>query len=147
MKLSENFTLEELVFSETAMRKGYDNTPNADHVSMLQRLCVELLEPIRSKLGVPIHINSGFRCNKLNKSVGGSDNSAHLYGCAADFVPKGLDLREAFDRIVSSGLEYDQVILECNSWIHIALPRPGQVARHAALLASGGPGNWKYTGV
>ena len=81
-KLSEHFTLEELIFSQTAMRKGIDNTPAPDIVRNLRRLA-GALEDVRALLGAPVVISSGFRGEALNRAVGGARNSAHMRGLAA----------------------------------------------------------------
>ena len=97
--LTPHFSLEELTFSEVALRQGIDNTPTTEQVLNLKRLCQELLEPVRSLLNVPMHINSGFRSPKVNAAVGGAHGSAHLAGLAADFIPIGLDLSVVFDML------------------------------------------------
>lgn len=142
--LSEHFTLEELSTSEIALRKGLGNLPGEDEIAYLKRLCEELLEPARLLLGVPLHINSGYRSRAVNKAVGGSVMSAHTYGRAADFVPVGLALKDAFDMLRTSKLPYDQLLAECNSWLHIAIAADDIEPRRQALTATGGPGNWKY---
>lgn len=143
--LSPNFTLEELTFSEIAARRGIDNTPNAVQVANLTRLCVTLLEPARAILGVPIHINSGFRSPQVNLIVGSTaKHSAHLDGRAADIVPVGVDLRRAFDALRTNLTGWDKAILECNAWIHLAVADALDKPRGEALLASGSPGNWTY---
>lgn len=144
MELSEHFTLEDLVRSQTALRKGIDNTPGPEIVANLTQLCMELLEPARALWGVPVSVDSGYRCPALNEAVGGAATSEHLLGCAADCIPQGLDLQAAFDLIRKSDLPYDQVIFECRSWIHIGHARPGQEPRRQALTATGGPGAWHY---
>ena len=130
--------------SDTALRRGIDNTANAGEIDNLRRLCVELLEPAQAILGVPFQINSGFRSPELNQAVGGAKGSAHMDGRAADFVPKGLSLHECFDALRKSSLPYDQIILECGSWIHLAIARTGVDPRREALTAKGGPGKWSY---
>lgn len=145
MNLSAHFTLEELTFSEVAVRQSIDNTPDQAHIANLQRLCVTLLEPARELLGVPLHINSGYRSTRVNAAVGGAHASAHLLGLAADFVPIGLDLREAFDKLRShADLPFDQVIFECAAWIHLAAHADGLTARRQALTATGHAGAWNY---
>lgn len=144
MDLSPNFTLEEMVLSQTALRKGFDNTPGAEQVENLERLCETLLEPVRWMLSAPLRVNSGFRSPALNEAVGGAHNSAHMDGRAADVVPISVNLRTAFDRIRATQLPYDQVIIECNAWIHLAIARKGEAPRRQALVAVGGPGNWHY---
>lgn len=147
MQLSPNFTYEELVFSEVAVRKGIPNVPNPEEANNLMRLANQLLEPARSVLKVPIHVNSGYRSLAVNTAVGGSPISAHMDGCAADIVPIGLELRKAFDVLRTSLQGFDQIIIECNAWIHVSLPRVGASPRLMAMSAWGAPGNWKYVNV
>lgn len=143
MKLTKNFTLEEMTHSNTATRLGIENTPGDEQVENLRHLCETMLEPIRGILGVPLKINSGYRSPALNSYVGGSKNSAHRFGLAADFVPVGMPIQKAFERIRKHPeLGWDQLILECDAWIHIGL-RDGE-QRGEVLTASGGPGNWSY---
>ena len=146
--LSPNFTLEQLTNSQTALRKGIDNTPSQDIVDSLTDLCVNFLEPMRELLGnIPIHIDSGYRCLELNEAVGGAATSEHLFGCAADCIPQNADLQKCFDILRNSDLPYDQIIFECKAWIHIGKARPGKTPRRQALTATGGPGSWHYVPV
>lgn len=142
--LTQHFTLEELTHSEVALRRGLNNTPGPAQRANLERLAEDLLEPVRWLLRVPVKINSGYRSDIVNAAVGGARNSAHMDGRAADMVPVGMDLREAFDIIRGSALPFDQIILECGAWIHLAIAKDGQGPRRQALLASGGPGAWRY---
>lgn len=145
MNLSPHFTLAELTYSEVALRQGIDNDPSPDTVASLTRLCTQLLEPVRSILLVPMHINSGYRSAVLNSLVGGTHTSAHLQGEAADFIPIGLDLRTAFDILrTREDLPYDQIIFECQAWIHIAIATGTTQPRRQALTATGSPGRWVY---
>lgn len=144
MKLSDHFSLEELTFSEKALRLGLTNVPSDWDVANMTRLAEVLLEPSRSLLDVPLYILSGYRCPVLNHDIGGAVDSAHTYGCAADIRPIGFPIRDAFDALRLSQLPYDQIIFECEAWIHLAQARPGFTPRRQALLASGSPGNWKY---
>lgn len=92
-------------------------------VRNLKALAQDILQPIRDNFDSPIIITSGYRCPQLNKKVGGSNNSQHLYGEAADFHVKGVDNLETFIWITcSSNLIYGQAILE-PSWIHISFPK------------------------
>src|SRR6266404_3127368 len=144
-QLSEHFTLEELSFSELALRQGFDNVPPANLVPNLAELAHVLLEPVRVILGVPLHINSGYRSPEVNAAIGGATSSAHMQGRAADFVPIGRNILEAFhDLRVAQGLPFDQLIFECAAWIHIAIAPGIDAPRREALLASGGPGAWHY---
>ena len=142
--MSEHFTLEDLTRSQTASRKGIDNMPPQQAIDSLNLLCSTLLEPARALLGVPLSVDSGFRCEALNEAVGGAKTSAHLDGRAADLVPQGMDLQAAFDKLRTSDLPYDQIIFECHAWIHLAIARPGETPRRMALTAAGGPGHWTY---
>jgi hypothetical protein len=122
MNLSEHFTLGELTASEVASRRGWDNTPNADHTANLLRLAA-FLERIRVVLGnKPISITSGYRCKLVNESIGSKETSQHRYGCAADIRVIGMTPRQVCEAIIKSKLEYDQVILEYDSWTHVSIP-------------------------
>lgn len=142
--MSEHFPLESLTYSQTATRKGIDNTPPQQAIDSLNLLCSTLLEPARALLGVPFRVDSGYRCEALNEAVGGAKTSAHMDGRAADCIPEGMDLLDAFTRIRTSDLPYDQVIIECNAWIHLAIVRDGETPRRMALTAAGSPGHWSY---
>ena len=144
MHLSEHFLLEELTHSEVAVRRGLNNEPHAGERANLARLATTLLEPARMLWMAPVHVNSGYRSPTINRLVGGSEESQHMAGLAADVVPVGLDLEGAFHMLRQSSLDYDQIILECGSWIHMSIPAFGADARREALTASGGPGKWVY---
>ena len=148
--LSEHFTESELTRSTTAIRQGIPNVPDAAALANLQRLCVEVLEPIREWLQTPIRITSGYRSPALNIVVGSTaKRSAHLDGRAADLEVDGMDMVTAFERIRLSDIPYDQLIQECgpDGWIHVAVAPEGQTPRRQALRASGGPGAWTYEAV
>lgn len=119
-RLTEHFTLEELTHSEIAVRKGLDNTPNADQIQNLNSLA-GALERVRDIVGGPLHIHSAFRSLKVNAAVGGSKNSAHLDGLAADFTcPAFGTPKEICIEIAASGLAFDQLIHE-GSWVHLSV--------------------------
>jgi len=143
-QLSQHFTLEELTFSQVAARRGLDNAPHADDVENLTRLCETLLEPARIIVAAPLHVDSGFRSPAVNGAVGGAPGSAHLVGRAADLVPIGMPVLDAFNVLRSNGLPFDQLIFECQAWIHIAIAPSGQEPRRQVLLASGYAGHWTY---
>ena len=133
MQLTPNFTLEELTASGTAARLGIDNTPNAVEISNLRRLAY-MLQELRNMFDAPIFINSGFRNKELNQAVGSSSSSQHLKACAADIRVSGYTPREAVRKIIDSGISYDQVICEYDSWVHISIPSEvGVKARKNAL--------------
>jgi zinc D-Ala-D-Ala carboxypeptidase len=145
IRLSDHFLLSELLFSETALRIGIDNTPNEQQIDNLGLVANYLLEPARLLLNSPLHVVSGYRSPAVNAAVGGDKESHHMLGLAADFKPIGFPLADAFDILrLSSAMQYDKIIFECNAWIHVALPIDGQPYRRQALRATGGPGDWKY---
>lgn len=126
MKLTDNFTLEELTYSNTAKSRGIDNTPNATAIKNLKTLCEKILQPTREWYGKPIHINSGYRCKALNKAVGGATNSNHLYGYAVDLVGYDHTMKESkkiFDYI-KTHFVVSELLWEHNKygsyWVHVA---------------------------
>jgi len=128
--VTPHFTLKELTFTN---HREFDNTPNAVQVNNLQRLA-EFLEDVRSLLGKPIIIDSGFRSPEVNHAVGSTSVSQHLRGCAADFRVPGMTPAEVVRAIHRSDLPYDQLILEL-TWTHISIPNTDDVApRKMALI-------------
>lgn len=119
MKLTQNFTLNELVYSVTAEANKIDNRPNVKVVANLKALCENVLQPLRDSLGCPVIVSSGFRCAELNKRIGGASNSGHLTGRCADIHVNGMTAKELYNFIKKSGVKYRQCILESNSWVHI----------------------------
>ena len=126
MKLSVHFTLEEMTKSQTASRKGIDNTPTQEVVENLKLLCENVLEKIRNHFGRPLTVNSGYRGPKLNKAIGGAKNSQHMTGQAADIEIAGMDNKILFCWI-RDNLDYDQLILEFHKegvpdsgWVHVS---------------------------
>ena len=115
-----NFTITELVKSDTAERQGINNTPDINSLDNLLELIFYVLQPLRNKLGKPMVITSGFRSAKVNQLVGGVSNSQHLYGQAADFVVNGMTPAQVVEFIKKSGIEYDQCINEYDQWTHIS---------------------------
>lgn len=122
MQLSTHFTLEELIASDTAARFGLDNTPNAEVVENLKRLCTLILEPLRDLVHAPVHINSGYRALEVNRKVGSKDTSQHVKGCAADVKVQGVTPDELIKVIIGAGLPYEQVIREFDRWVHVSVP-------------------------
>jgi hypothetical protein len=121
MNLSKHFTLEELTFSQTAVRLGIDNTPEAETLSNLRGLS-NFLEVIREKIKSPVYITSGYRSRELNEKIGGSETSAHITGNAADIVaPSYGSPADLAEIIAALDLEFDQLILEFGKWIHISI--------------------------
>ena len=115
MNLSEHFTLEEMLHSNTAEKKHIENRINAVEVNNLVRLCKAVLEPLREHFGVPIKINSGFRCRALNAAVGGAPNSYHIKGRAVD-----IPMKPGWLAYIRDHLPHTELINE-GTWIHVAL--------------------------
>lgn len=137
IKISEHFTLEEMVFSQTAVRKGIDNTPDAVVIRNLTNLCEYILEPIRKGLARPIHISSGYRSTELNKAIKGAKTSQHIEGRAADISVKGMTTQELYDWIKYSGIIFDQLIQEFDSWVHISYAVNARMDRLIATKKNG----------
>ena len=123
MNLSRNFSLQELIKSDTAIRRGIDNNPNADQIEKLKALCENILQPVRDHFG-RVKVTSGFRSVELCTAIGSSANSQHAKAEAADFECIGVDNAELADWI-HKNLSYDQLILEFytpgepnSGWIH-----------------------------
>ena len=124
MKLSENFSLEELTKSQTATRKGIDNTPSPEHQDNLKMLCTHVLQPIRNHFGQVVTISSGYRSPELCIAIGSKTTSQHALGQAADFEIFGVSNKELADYI-DQNIRYDQLILEYwkpsdpnSGWVH-----------------------------
>ena len=132
MELTKNFSLEEMLRSDTAKRCGITNKPKAEEetevVENLKALCVEVLQPLRDFLGKPVVVSSGYRCRELNEKVGGVSNSQHLTGEAADIRVK--DRRELIEimRFIMDDTVFDQLIREKSAtgeWVHVSYKRNG----------------------
>ena len=129
MQLSKNFSLAEMLNSQTACRLNFSEqyNPSEEVIENLRQLSIHVLQPIRDKLRRPIFISSGYRCYRVNKAVGGSSRSQHMKGKAADIVVSGMDAETLFQKIRASGLPFDQLIQEFGRWVHISYnPEPGK---------------------
>ena len=119
--LAENFTYKEFEESETADKLGIDNTINRDLIrNNIKELVFHILQPLRDKFNVPIHINSGYRCLKLNAAIGGVPSSQHVMGQAADIIVEGKKPIEVAKMIVEMGLPYDQIGLY-GTFVHVSV--------------------------
>jgi len=121
MKLTPHFTLDELCYSDLAIRHNLDNSPNNDIVVNLTRLA-NFLESVRALFNKPIRINSAYRSPAVNNLLGSKPTSQHCLGCAADIRIEGMTPDEIVKAIVKSNIQYDQVIREFDSWVHISIP-------------------------
>ena len=123
MNLSRNFTLQELIKSDTAIRLGIDNNPNSDQIEKLKELCENVLQPVRDHFG-RVKVTSGFRTIELCRAIGSSEKSQHAKAEAVDFECIGVDNAEVADWVYMN-CETDQVLLEFytpgepnSGWIH-----------------------------
>ena len=125
-----HFTIEEMYASDTAKRLGIDNKPTTQKMINLVYLCAHVLEPLRVAMNEPIKIGSGYRCEKLNRAVGGVYNSQHLKGQAADLCIDG-DIKKGrrWFNYIKDHLPFDQLIWEHNPktgsyWVHVSYVFP-----------------------
>ena len=138
MKLTEHFSLEEFTQSQTAARAGLGNEPNTIELRDNILRVAHLLERIRTLLGAPIIITSGYRAPRVNQLVGGAVNSAHMQGLAADFVAPQSGTPYNVCRAIALNvreLDIDQLIYEFTSWVHVGLN--AGPARHQVLTIDG----------
>lgn len=151
--ITKNFSFQELTHSQTASRRGIDNTPTNQHKRNLIESTENLWQPIRDALEIPISISSGYRGPKLNTAIGGSKNSAHMYGFAIDFRVHGVPncyllAKKILEIIKEKNLNFDQLILEFpsgdredpensmpGSWIHLGYKSPSGQHRRQILTA------------
>ena len=142
MRLSNNFSLEELCASSMAKQNKINNQPTKEATDALGCLVQNLLQPLRDKLRRPIIVTSGYRCPELNKLVGGAKNSQHVLGQAVDIHVQGMSPRTLAEFVTRTGLVFDQMIVEevgNTSWLHLSYTR--KFNRKERLLYRGG----KYT--
>ena len=130
--MTPHFTLAEMTVTD---HRQFDNTPNNDEIANLTRLA-QFLELVKVKLGTkPIMVNSAFRSKAVNDAVGSKDTSQHRLGCAADIRVPGMTPNEVVEAVMDSGLRYDQIIREFDSWTHISIPNtPDLFPRRQALI-------------
>ena len=131
MSLSANFSLKELTKSQTATRKGIDNTPTPEHQDNLKSLCTHVLQPIRDHFDRVVTVSSGYRSPELCTAIGSKITSQHAKGQAADFEIFGVSNKELADYI-NQNLDYDQLILEYwkesdpnSGWVHCSFKTEG----------------------
>ena len=143
MNLSPHFTLAELTASNKAAALGIDNTAPPELVPRLI-LAAEMLERIRSTLGVPVTVTSGYRCQRLNSAVGGVTSSDHTQGHAADFIAPGFGTPYEIAKMLAplvSVLGIGQLILEGvkgKQWVHVSTHTPEKVANRVITITDAG---------
>lgn len=143
MKLSANFTLSEMIKSDTAVSLRIDNRPTSEVITALTLLCINVLQPLRDKIGKPIRVSSGYRSRALNRAIkGAAQNSQHQKGEAADISVDGMSTDDLFQYILKSGIVYDQVIQEFDRWVHISFSATANRSR--AYYAKKVNGQTKY---
>ena len=150
MKLSKNLSLNEVIKSNTATRKGIDNSPNNDHLESLEDIAKDIFQPLRDDLGV-IYVSSGYRSDALNKAIGGSRKSQHSKGEALDLDndnKNGAASNTEIFNYIKDNLDFDQLIWEFGTdekpdWVHVSYTtkRPN---RNQILKAYRQSGKTKY---
>jgi uncharacterized protein YcbK (DUF882 family) len=126
MNLTANFSLAEMVKSDTALRHDMDNTPGEAEIENLKRLCEKVLQPVREHFKTGVKVNSGFRHPDVNAKVGGSKTSDHCKGQAADIEIPGIPNAD-LAKWITENLDFTQVILEFytqgvpdSGWVHVS---------------------------
>lgn len=117
--ITPHFTYQEATFSPYAIRHSIDNSLPDILLENVKRQA-ELMEKVRYELGKPIFVSSWYRCPELNQAIGGAIQSAHIKALATDFVSPFGTPTEICQKIIASGIEFDQLIDE-GTWVHIAL--------------------------
>lgn len=126
MQLTQNFSLAEMIKSETALRQGLDNTPGDEEIANLATLCYYVLQPLRDAYQRGVKVNSGFRHPDVNAAVGGSRTSDHCKGMAADIEIPGIPNAD-LAQYIADNFEFTQLILEFytpgvpdSGWVHVS---------------------------
>ena len=125
MMLSNNFSIKELIKSQTAERRDINNNPGADEIHNMKILAEKILQPVRDHYKIPFTVSSGYRCPELSIIIGSSKKSQHCKGQAADFEVPGISNWDLC-HYIKDNLEYDQLILECftggnSGWVHCSI--------------------------
>jgi len=138
VRLSQNFTIQEYIKSQTALRQGIDNTPTEEHMGNATALFRNVVQKVRDQFGVTV-INSGYRGEALNKAVGGSSKSQHCKGEAVDIECPGTPNYDVA-KWIEDNLDFDQLILEFytpgipdSGWVHVSYKSEGN--RKSVLTA------------
>jgi hypothetical protein len=132
MQISKHLSLAEVSRSETAKRKGINNTPSGEHLENFKKLAENIFEPIREHFKVPIIISSGYRSKELNSAIGGSSTSQHCQGEAIDIDMDGTSITNAqIFYFIKDNLVFDQMIWEFGTdknpdWVHVSYESTGK---------------------
>ena len=147
--ISKHISYKEGVYSNTATRRGINNTPNDEQLNNMETVAEEIFEPLRAYVNGPKKINSFFRCPELNKAIGGSSKSQHCKGQAIDIDDTfGYMTNAEMYYFIKEHLDFDQIIWEFGSddnpdWVHISYVSPGK-NRNRCLKAYRENGKTKY---
>ena len=147
--ISKHISYKEGVRSNTAIRRGIDNTPNDEQLNNMETIAEEIFEPLRAYVGGPIKINSFFRCPELNKAIGGSSKSQHCKGQAMDIDDTyGKMTNAEMYHWIKENLDFDQMIWEFGddnnpNWVHVSYVSP-EKNRKVCLNAYKEKGRTKY---
>lgn len=133
MRLTTNFTLDELTRSSTADMRGISNEPGKTETANLLRLAETILQPLRDHIKQPVVINSAYRSPEVNQIVGGSPRSQHILGQAADIRVSNMSVTELVSIIDMLDLPYHQLINEFDSWVHVSIAPNGVKPRKQIL--------------
>lgn len=134
MNNTKYFNIKEMTESNTATAKGIDNTPDQTITDNLTKLIEAVLDPLREWYGKPIIVNSGYRCEALNKAIGGAKSSQHMLGEAADITVGSKEENEKLFDYIKDNLEFDQLINESDfSWVHVSY-REGRLRKQVLEL-------------
>ena len=139
-KISNHISYKEGVYSNTATRRGIDNTPNEEQLANMHLIATEVFEPLRAYVAGPIKINSFFRSPKLNTAIGGSSRSQHCKGQAIDLDDTfGRSTNAEMYEFIKEHLDFDQIIWEFGddenpAWVHVSYVSP-EKNRNRCLLA------------
>ena len=148
--ISKHISYKEGVHSNTAIRRGIDNTPTDDQLYFMEIVAEEVFEPLREWVGGPIKINSFYRCPELNTAIGGSATSQHCKGQAMDIDDTfGKATNAEMYNWIKENLDFDQMIWEFGdddnpAWVHISYVSP-EKNRNRCLKAYKENGKTKYT--
>ena len=143
VKLSQNFTIQEYIKSQTALRQGIDNTPTEEHMGNATALFRNVVQKVRDQFGVTV-INSGYRGEALNKAVGGSSTSQHCKGEAVDIECPGTSNYDVA-KWIEDNLDFDQLILEFitlgipdSGWVHVSYKSEGNRKQSLTAMKENG---------
>jgi zinc D-Ala-D-Ala carboxypeptidase len=151
MKLSNNLTLAEVIKSNTAIRRGIDNTPTDAHIENLKYLAEKVFQPLRDHFGSSIFVSSGYRSKALNEAIGGSQRSFHSHGMALDLDQDGRSNSVTNTDLfyyIKNNLQYTELIWEFGTedrpdWVHVAIAK-GREDEKNAKIAYREEGKTKY---